>query len=395
MERFGVECIDTIQFGFRLYEYDGNKDDISDDILSATFLSDKKAIFPEGVKDELELLKSVFTTEVIHTSSYRSPAEQLADSPEDFSEDDLSYIPDEYKDIYYPDDPLLASYTSGYIDTYFPQNTQNITSNAFNDNDDYEVTSASFGEIDNKEDPGNKWFQYAFFNNTDKVVNVETTNVIINGLSVAAKTSSLTGIHFLPGTINLVHDLQFPVYFNKAHWNIYGIDDINSISFDYIVTPQGEKSGSQHHADIYFNDETDPVDTSGETVYKNNDVSVISKGLYENAAFYRGDYTVALLIENKSNDDVYISARPDKPYGDDISFVKVNGESASAYIKTKDDPLKVPSGGYGEYLIYLDAPSLNKRNINSLSDIDITDLKLDIRDNQSRLLDQASIEIKN
>lgn len=389
VSRFGVEQIDTLQFGFRLYEYKGKKQDISEDTLSASLLGNTKSV----TSDE----GYIFASEVIRTSNFQD----IADRIDEYDQFLLGYssglFDDKMENAYFPEDPLIASSNSGYIDQYFLQNTQNITLYTKTDSIYYQITSAAYGEIENESCPGNKWYQYAFYNFTNQTVSIRPMNVVINGLSVASHLSTISDTQFLPGTTGLVHDILFPSYFNKAHWDIYGIDDYHTISFDFEVIPQGETSGTLHRAKIYFDKEYEEVDRSGTTVYDKDNISVISKGIYENAAYYEGDYTEALLICNNSYEDIYISAPLNNSYSisDEISYVKVNGEPASGYIRYKNTFLKIPAGCCGEYLIYLDAPSLRKKQIKSVDKINELSFKLDIRDSYQRLIDEAEIKIKN
>jgi len=399
MMRFGVEQLDTIQFGIKLYEYSGDRSDITDETTMVSLLDGRaECIPPLSSSDSLTDVMDVFETEVIRTSNFRSAADRIMDTLEEsFSEtedteDSYEWISEEYGDVYLPEDPLLASFDSGYIDTYFLQKTSDITATVINSGSDFQVASAAYGEIINEENPGNKWVQYAFYNGSDDIVNISTKNVQINGISVLSRSSSFSGINCFPGTENLIHDLMFPVFFNKPHWDIFGIDDIHTLSFDYEVKTMGKSEGTTYHADVYFEDSYDiPVDTSGETVYEKNNIVIKSKGIFENAAYCQGDYTAAFLAENNTSDDIYISLPLVYSFKDDVNFVKVNGETASAYSKVRDSSLKIPAGGYGEYLIDIDAVSLKERNINSSDDISEFAHTVEIRDSRERLLEQADI----
>lgn len=400
--RFGVSQIDSVQFGIKLYRYPGDKSEIAEDITSAVLLEGAEQIPVFTSSDLTDQIMSVFKTEVLKTSNYtdtgdviRGLLDSLYEEDEDIDEtyaDTMTSLYEDFTDLYIPEDPLLAAYESDYADFYFLQKTDGITAVVYNEDNDCRVTSAAFGEIKNEEYPGNKWFQYAFYNGTDETVNVTTKNIRINGLSVASRSSSFAGINCLPGTSNLIHDLMFPIFFNRAHWDIFGIDDIYSLSFDYEITPAGASEGQTYHADAYFADTDSYPDTSGETVYDKNDIVIKSKGIFENSAFYAGDYTAAYIVENNSSEDIYISLPVANFYSDDLSFVEINGESASAYSKCKDEPLLIPAGGAGEYCIDIDAVSLKDRNIYSADGISEMSHTVNIRDYRERLIEQADID---
>ncbi len=391
MYGFGVKSIDSIRLGLQLYRVNGNPP--ADEFAVPP---DSERLYPDGVSGlSLDDFASVSCTELIKTENY---AETEYD--EEVMEEVLKSFAGStgyplMRDLLcgvFPEDPLVNAEESGYADQYFMQETEQITNSSWDENTPYPVMSVAFGKIKNEESPDNRWFQYSVYNSGDEPLTVKTENVIINGLSVTSRTS-LTGMPILPHTADTKHDIMFVTGFNKAHCDIYGIDSFRSIAFDYTVTKQGESSGTQYHAEAVFEDGIDPPDISGDTVYEKDGVKIISKGIYEDSAFYVDDLTLALVVENDSPDPVYFSV-PTNIYGGKVKFFSVNDGEAEAYIKITDASLKVPSGGKGAFLVNIDRPSLEKINVKSVSDIRKIRLDCMLRDYRERLTDQPELEIE-
>ncbi|MCM1023273.1 MAG: hypothetical protein NC395_04360 [Prevotella sp.] len=216
-------------------------------------------------------------------------------------------------------------------------------------------------------------------NNSDEIVNIGISDIALNGLTIESG-------NWTSKTVNMgkrcVVDMAFSNMIEKNIWDLYGIDKIGEIEFNLVVRGDSyDKIIDSSDIKITIPKVKSSFDNSGEEIYNNNGIRIVSKKAIDDSSAYSNDIHIMLLAENSSTKDIYIT--------DEYDSFSVNGfmMDYSFYGQT------ISAGKSVILEIKLWDMYLDDSNVSCAEDIENFEITLKIKDDNYNGIDTPTISV--
>ncbi len=215
-------------------------------------------------------------------------------------------------------------------------------------------------------------------NTTDSMINVSTSDIAINGLTVNSSTWSSDTIN---AGKRCIVDVELSSALKSEYWDIYGIKEIGTVSLSLKQkNADGDDITEEIPIEIKIPDAKAEFDKAGKEIYNSNGLRIVSKTIIEDSSEYSADMYVLLLAENidentLSIDDVYDS-------------LSVNGYMTDYSCYSQE----LNSGESAVIEIKLWESSLEENKITAVSDIKEVEIGFEIKSGRDTL-DEPTITI--
>lgn len=203
-------------------------------------------------------------------------------------------------------------------------------------------------------------------NDSEDLVTVGSSDIMVNGLMIYDYTWSIDFVN--PKARRII---SLPVFsmLDEPYREAFNILDIGEFTFSFaLYNSDIEKITEPQEIGITISEKTAAIDDTGDELYNENGIRIISKGLFEDTLSYIDDIHMCLLIENSSPEKVSIDGS--------YNSLSVNGFMTDFYSRG----WKVPSGKYAFADITIRASSLEDNGITSIEDITEIEITFDIKD---------------
>lgn len=238
------------------------------------------------------------------------------------------------------------------------------------------VRIASHALITNTD--GQKSFLFEIENNTENCVLGTTSGISVNGMTIYSYNWSIDAIN--SGTRRIAF-ISLNGLADINYMDIFGITDISGIGFTFGVTDTNNAEiNSPVDITVPILGSSYDIDSSGEEVYNNNGIRIISKGIQHQEDEYTNyDYPV-FLVENNSSEKITV--------GDAYTSFLINGTEMDYAILRETE---LQAGTVGLMYYSLDSDSLSELGI---TDINTITASLSIKNADSYdLIDEPQITI--
>ncbi len=266
-----------------------------------------------------------------------------------------------------------------------------IVSDASKNKFNYEVTH--FSEDVKYEENGVKMLSAAFIKNvngdvlllgefentSDKMINLITEDIAVNGLTIYGSKWSNNAIN--PGRRGFVN-INFSQVLNNEYWSIFGINEIGSAAFSLVQSDQeGSSISESAKVELEIPGANKSIDASGTEIYNNNGLRIVSKAVAEDPSEYSKNMYIFLLAENTSGEDMYV---------DDVydSF-SVNGFMFDTYYYRS----KVENGKCTVLEIELSESDLEQTKIVSSTEIEEAEISFEIYNSERDKIDEPAVKM--
>lgn len=203
---------------------------------------------------------------------------------------------------------------------------------------------------------GQKSFLFEIENNTENCVFGTTSGISVNGMTIYSYNWSIDAINSGTRRIAFIslNDLA-----DINYMDIFGITDISGIGFTFGVTDTNNAEiNSPADITVPILDSSYDIDSSGEEVYNNNGIRIISKGIQHQEDEYTNyDYPV-FLVENNSSEKITV--------GDAYTSFLINGTEMDYAILRETE---LQAGTVGLIYYSLDSDSLSELGITDINTI--------------------------
>ena len=216
-------------------------------------------------------------------------------------------------------------------------------------------------------------------NDADDMVYASVGHVALNGLSVESGTWSTDWVS--PGK-RRVMSIQLDSLFDESYREIFGMNEISSVSYSFEISDiEYDTLVIPPTITLTIPGSTAAYDASGEEVYQENGIRIISKGIVPDDSYYSDDIHLLFLVENSSPEVL----RFDVGYGS----VSVNGYMTSflCYNRTV-----VPGGG-AVLDVELQSYSLEENGITGPEDITEAELKFEIKNGNYKTVAEPVVTV--
>ena len=216
-------------------------------------------------------------------------------------------------------------------------------------------------------------------NNSDNIVNVSVGDITLNGLNI--ESGSWTSETINPKKRCII-DMVFSNMLNKEIWDLYGIDEIGEIEFNLEIRGDSyDKKIDSSGISITIPNVKASFDNSGDEVYNNNGIRIVSKKVIDDSSAYSNNIYIMLLAENSSGKDIYIT--------DDFNSFSANGFMMNGIFYDKT----IPAGKSVILKIDLWGIYLDNSNISCADDIEEFEITLRIKDDNYNDIDKPIISV--
>lgn len=216
-------------------------------------------------------------------------------------------------------------------------------------------------------------------NNSDEIINICISDISLNGLTIESG-------NWTSKTVNsgkrCIIDIMFSNMLEKNIWDLYGIDEIGEVEFNLTVRGDSyDKIIDSSDIRITIPKVKASFNNSGEEIYNNNGIRIVSKKAIDDSSTYSNDIHIMLLAENISAKDIYIT--------DEYDSFSVNGfmMDYSFYGQT------ISAGKSVILEIKLWDMYLDDSNISCAEDIEDFEITLRIRDDNYKEIDTPTISV--
>lgn len=217
-------------------------------------------------------------------------------------------------------------------------------------------------------------------NTSDANIALSIDDIAVNGLTVTSGTWTYV---FINGHHKGFIDLEFSTLLSSFNSDALGIDDINAISFTAQVRDWNDNTLSEP-AEVSMNlgnGEASAYDDSGQEVYNQNGIQIISKGVTNGTHSYDEDLHLLFIIRNTTSAEIVVVV--------DSDSVSVN----DTMIDSMGDYLVVPAGATTTADVSLDNDSLARSQISKPEDIKKASLKFKMRDENYNTIDEPAFNL--
>lgn len=216
-------------------------------------------------------------------------------------------------------------------------------------------------------------------NTSTQTVYVSVSDIGINGLTVYSST--WTGSSINPGKRCII-DIDMSSVINSDFQEVYGINEIASVSLSLTQSDtDGNEIVDETPIEIIIPNVESNLDLTGNEVYNNNGLTIVSKTILPDSSDDSSDIYVLMLAKNNSGKMLSVD--------DEYDSLSVNGIMTD-YIF---DSLDINDGGSAAIIIELDSSSLKNNSIMSVSDISDIEFTIEIED-ENQTIDTPTISIQ-
>lgn len=217
-------------------------------------------------------------------------------------------------------------------------------------------------------------------NNSAEMVYGVTADICINGLAVCSSTWSSDTMN--PGTRRIM-DISLLSVLDKNYREAFGISDISEVSFTLeIKNADYEELIAPREIEVTLSDKESAFDASGEEVYNENDIRIVSKGVFKDSSEGSEDMHLLLLVENNSSETIDLD--------DAYDSLSVNGFMMD-YIMSM---VSVPSGKSGVIDIEMQGSSLADNDSTNPEDIKDAEITFEIKDKNYNTIAEPKVGVK-
>lgn len=226
---------------------------------------------------------------------------------------------------------------------------------------------------------GEKTLLLEMENDSSSDAEIVVSNIAMNSLTVCDTTWDSYFIR--PGCRGLI-DLNFETLLYDTNSDALGLDVITSLSFTAALQDgNGNDLAAPADVSIQLSDSEGTYDSSGEEIYSQNGIRIVSKGVTKGAQSYDEDLHLLFLVENSSCGDLFLQV--------DGSSVSVN----NAMIDSFGSVETISAGANGSMDIDLMSDSLAKNGITGPDDIRQVSMKLTIYDENYNTIDEPTLTV--
>lgn len=215
-------------------------------------------------------------------------------------------------------------------------------------------------------------------NTNESTINISTSDIAINGLTVCSSTWSSVSIN---AGKRCIIDINLSSALDSEYWDIYGIKEVGSVSFSLKqYNANGDDIAEEIPIEIAIPDTPAEYDADGKEVYNSNGVRIVAKTVIEDSSEYSSDMYILLLAENIGENTISI---------DDVyDSLSVNGYMTDYSYYSQE----INSGGSAVIEIKLWESSLESNNIKSVSDIKEVEIGFEIESGRDTI-DEPTLTI--
>lgn len=217
-------------------------------------------------------------------------------------------------------------------------------------------------------------------NTTESNIVLSVDDIAVNGITI---TSGTWTREYIISSHRGFIDLAFSTLLSSINSDALGINDINAISFTVQLKDWNDnKLGDPAKVDISFGSgEASSFDDSGQEVYNQNGIQIISKGISKGQYSYDENLHLLFVIKNTTSKELFVSV--------DSDSISVN----DTMIDSLGDYLTVPVSAATTADVSLDSDSLARSQINSAEDIKKASLKFELQDENFTTIDEPVINL--
>ena len=209
---------------------------------------------------------------------------------------------------------------------------------------------------------GEKLLACEFVNTTDKQVVVTASDFTVNGLLISSGRWSSAYIN--PGK-RAVCTYEIFEMISENQMKIFGIDDIGTIEYNLAVL-DSDRNEIEPDSPIKVSvDEDASPDLTGDELYNENGIIIISKGVADDDFSYSDDIHFYLLIQNNSGQEIMVT--------DSYGTASVNGFMTNDFMYT----YFIPEGKCALCDIEFQSYSLEENGITNKDEIEEIEITLD------------------
>lgn len=216
-------------------------------------------------------------------------------------------------------------------------------------------------------------------NTSDDMVFASVGDTTLNGLSVENGTWSTDWVS--PGK-RRVMSIQLDSLLEESYWKIFGIDEINSVSYSFEIEDIEYDTLVIPPTLTLTVPGTKPAyDASGKELYQENGIRIVSKGIVPDPLDYSDDIHLLFLVENNTQEALNFDV--------DYDSVSVNGYMTSFLCY---DGTAAP-GGAAILDVELQDYSLEENGITGVADITEAELKFEVENGNYKTVAEAVVTV--
>lgn len=203
-------------------------------------------------------------------------------------------------------------------------------------------------------------------NDSEEQIGVISSDIAVNGLMIC--DSAWSGDYINSGTCRVIALPLFSML-EEPYWEAFNLSDIGNVEFSLsLCSLDGEVIAAPQEINISMAEDIMAPDDTGDELYSENGIRIVSKGLYEDTFSYSDDIHMLFLVENLSSETIYID--------DSYESLSVNGFMTDCYTLR----CEVPSGKYAFIDVEMWASSLEDNGITCIEDIAEVEIDFEIED---------------
>lgn len=151
---------------------------------------------------------------------------------------------------------------------------------------------------------GEKGFLIELVNDTDEFVYGLVSDVSINGLMVYGGLWSSASLN--PHSKRIM-ELKLTSMLDAEYWELFGLGEVGEMDFNFLLMDKDDNIRvSWQEVSVNIPKVKSKFDRDGKTVFEENGVRIVSKGLAEDPFEYSGDIHLLLLVENMTSTAINI-----------------------------------------------------------------------------------------
>lgn len=169
----------------------------------------------------------------------------------------------------------------------------------------------------------------------------------------------------------------------ESYWEIFGLTELGDITLSIgLENPDRQEIAPAETVSLLLPGVQAAFDTTGEEIYNESGIRIISKGLVEDGSSYSEDIHALFLVENDSSEALYISAAYDS--------LSIDGYMTDFFSSGQN----LAPGKSGILDVSLRGDSLKKNGISELAEIEDMELSFEVRDDKYNTLAEPKVFFK-
>lgn len=276
----------------------------------------------------------------------------------------------------YSADTYQTAMTSGWLTRAY-----NLTLNHFAKETLYDQNSvmAVSAALITDED-GGKYLFAEFENTSPDQIYVTTSDFFLNGLQIEGSRWSSD---FINAGKRRVLILSLTSMLDSACWDLFGITDIADIVFSVGLRNENyNELCSEEELRVAVAKTNSSYDSTGEVLYKENDIRIIYKGLAEDSFAYSDDIHVLFLVENNCTEQIYVDTTD--------NTLSVNGQEVRCLCYGTE----IMAGRSGILDVEIQGNSLTENGISDMADIASMELSVTAKNEDYRSLAKVLLTVE-